>query len=79
MLDQAKKETLIVLIVAVVVSCALLFCIGYFGLQSVQFMNQIKTIKPDVVNMKQQIEMNNIIDKMNSEYIAGAVNDMFND
>lgn len=24
-------------------------------------------------------EMNNLIDEMNSEYIAGAVNDMFND
>lgn len=67
MLDQAKKETLIVLIVAVVVSCALLFFIGYFGLQSVQFMNQIKTIKPDVANMKQQIEMNNIIDTTMAE------------
>ena len=61
MLDQAKKETLIVLIVAVVVSCALLFCIGYFGLQGVQFMSQIKTINPDVVIIKQQIYMNNII------------------
>ena len=67
MLDQAKKETLIVVIVAVVVSCALLFCIGYFGLQSVQFMIQIKTIKPDVVNMKQQIKMNNIIDTTMAE------------
>lgn len=62
MLDQAKKEAIIILAISVIVALSLLFCSFYFGSKLVSNINEEKTLKQEVETMRSSIEMNKIID-----------------